>query len=133
MKIHSWLICLVILGVIICQPAVSQTSDFEPVLHWTFQGDVFNGDDMDPVLTTFVQMEDGGFSGTYEMGEEDGLEIGTLSELKWESQYLLKCTWEDKYGSGRLLILFSADYEMFQGFWGIKDDETYYPWNGAAQ
>ena len=130
MKIKPLLISLVLFGVIFCQPAVSDENEGMPVKRWTFQGEVFNGNDMDPVLTVFEQYDGGEAYGTYQMGEEDGLAYGTLSGFEWESEYLLKCIWEDKYGSGSLRILFSAQYKSFRGFWGMSDDETYYPWDG---
>jgi hypothetical protein len=104
-----------------------------PVFRGTFQGQVFSGDDLDPVLTTFKENEKGELSGIYAMEEEEGLEEGQLSEFTWETPYVLKCRWKDRYGDGTLRMLFSAQHAMFQGFWGDSDDKTFFPWSGVKQ
>ncbi|MDB4055474.1 hypothetical protein N9496_05735 [Akkermansiaceae bacterium] len=110
-----------------------QTESALTALKGTYQGQVFNGDDLDPVLTTFRLSEGQKLSGIYAMGEEDGIATGTLSEFKWESDYVLVCTWQDKYGRGTLRILFSADLSMFRGFWGTSSKATLLPWDGVKQ
>jgi hypothetical protein len=116
-----------------CTATLAQERTVKPVIRGTFQGQVYNGDDMDPVLTTFKHNANGDSSGTYAMGEEDGLEVGMLSDFEWEGPYTLKCKWKDKYGTGTLRILFSAEYRMFRGFWGKSEDTAILPWDGVKQ
>ena len=98
----------------------------------TYEGQVFNGDDMDPLLTTFT-VDGKNISGTYVIEEEDGFETGKLSDCKFEGEYTVTCIWSDKYGSGFARILFAADYRAFNGFWGNTADATVFPWNGVRK
>lgn len=104
-----------------------------PALSGTYEGRVFNGDNMDPVLTTLFINQLGQVIGKYAMGEETGLEIGELSNLKMEGDYTFVFDWKDKYGTGTLRLLFSSDYKTFYGFWGKTKSETVLPWNGIKK
>ena len=116
----------------ILQPvALGEAEAAVPLLKGTYQGGVFNGDDLTSVLTIFSSAEDGTASGTYAMTEDDGLEIGSLSNFKWEGDHVLVCTWKDKYGTGILRLLFSADRSIFKGFWGADSKTTSQPWDGV--
>ena len=133
MNARAILISAMLIALAICSTAQAQERTAKPVIRGTFQGQVYNGDDMDPVFTTFKPNANGEMSGTYAMGEEDGLELGTLSEFEWEGPYTLKCKWKDKYGTGTLRILFSAEYRMFRGFWGESEVTAFLPWDGVKQ
>ena len=78
----------------------------------------------------FVVCCDGELKGTYKITEEDGVEQGCLSDFKWEDDYVLVCTWKDKYGSGTLRMLFSVDLSAFRGFWGEDAKSTLLRWDG---
>ena len=104
-----------------------------PPILATYEGQVFNGDDMDSILTTFSIDDGKQLSGTYVVEEETGMETGKLSDCKLESAYTVTCTWQDKYGSGFARILFSADYRSFGGYWGLSSDTTFLPWNGTRK
>lgn len=102
-------------------------------LEGNYQGHVWNGGDTDPVFTIFRLTADKKLSGSYSIKEEGGIERGTLSEFKWESDYVLVCRWQDRYGEGTLRILFSADLSTFRGFWGTNSETTLFQWDGAKQ
>jgi hypothetical protein len=133
MNARATLTAALLIALSLCSATLAQERPAKPVIRGPFQGQVYNGDDMDPVLTTFKQNATGETSGTYAMGEEDGLEVGTLSDFEWEGSYTLKCKWKDKYGTGTLRILFSAEYRMFRGFWGQSEDTGFFPWDGVKQ
>ena len=99
----------------------------------SYQGQVLNGDDFDPVLTAFSRNAEGRWSGSYAIGEEEGIETGTLDECGWEAAYLLSCTWTDRYGTGSVRVLFSTDYRIFRGFWGTDPSDTRMAWDGVKQ
>lgn len=121
----------VIFGSAVAQ-AQSDQAPPPPILA-TYEGQVFNGDDMDSILTTF-SIEDGKqLSGTYVVEEETGMETGKLSDCKLEGAYTVTCTWQDKYGTGFARILFSADYRSFSGYWGQSSETTFLPWNGVRK
>jgi hypothetical protein len=103
------------------------------VLSGTYEGRVFNGDNMDPVLTTFFIDESGQVLGKYAMGEETGLEVGVLTNLRMEGDYTFVFDWKDRYGTGILRILFSSDYKVFYGLWGKTQSDTLLPWNGIKR
>ena len=108
-------------------------SDAPQAIIATYEGLVFNGDNMDPILTTFI-IEDGKkLKGTYVIEDEEGFESGTLTDCTLEGTYTVTCTWKDKYGAGVARILFSADYRAFNGFWGETSDTTFQPWNGVRK
>ena len=98
-----------------------------------YQGKVFNGDDMDPIITSFYQDDSGKLVGRYAMGEENGLELGELSNIRIEKHDLVLADWRDKYGTGMVRMLFSADYQSFNGFWGEVEAESILPWNGTKE
>lgn len=98
----------------------------------TYEGQVFNGDDMDPLLTTFT-VDGKTITGTYVIEEESGFETGNLNSCKFEGEYTVMCLWTDKYGSGFARILFSADYRAFNGFWGQTPENTVFPWSGVRK
>ncbi len=98
----------------------------------TYEGLVFNGDNMDALLTTFT-VDGKSISGTYVIEEEAGFETGNLNSCKFEGEYTVTCLWTDKYGSGFARILFAADYRAFNGFWGQTPETTVFPWNGIRK
>lgn len=102
-------------------------------LSGSYEGVVLNGDDFDPVLTAFSRDSAGRWSGTYAIGEEDGIQVGVLDECDWEAAYLLRCTWNDAQGSGVVRWLFSSDYRAFRGYWGENAESTSVPWDGLKQ
>ena len=132
MKTKSLLFLITLVGAsVLLSAGKANEHDRSRIVDGRFQGQVFNGDDMDPVLTTFVASSQGRASGAYLITEENRDVVGTLSNFKWESPYVLTCTWQDTYGSGTLRILFSTEYTMFRGFWGESDDTTNRPWDGV--
>lgn len=112
--------------------AVAGDADAAPSgpLPGAYQGQVYNADNLDPVLTVFFRDAGDRWRGTYAVGEDEGFEAGTLDECRWDADYLLRCRWTDKYGSGVVRMLFAADYRSFRGFWGTQANDTFLPWDG---
>jgi hypothetical protein len=121
-------VCFTTLGIAAEEPSKAAS---QPAIA-TYEGQVYNGDNMDPLLTTFT-VDGKNLSGTYVVDEESGPETGSLSNCKFESEFSVLCTWTDKYGSGFARMLFSADYRAFNGFWGQTSDATVFPWNGVRK
>ena len=122
-------VCLVSLTTISFS-ADAQNPVKRPAITGSYQGQVYNENNMDPVVTNFVEDSQDGISGSYAMGEDDGAATGTLSDCFWEPPYVVVCTWEDKYGAGTIRVLFNATYQSFQGFWGQEVHGTTLPWSG---
>jgi len=112
--------------------ALAEEADVAPSgpLPGAYQGQVYNADNLDPVLTVFFRDASDRWRGTYAVGENEGFEAGTLDECHWDADYLLRCRWTDKYGSGVVRMLFAADYRSFRGFWGTQSNDTFLPWDG---
>lgn len=84
-----------------------------------------------PVITRF-RVNTGRIEGSYEFKERDDIVEGTIKDCTVEGAYTIVCSWEDKYGSGGLRIVFARGASSFSGFWGEAKDETFFPWNGIA-
>ncbi|MDP2153951.1 MAG: hypothetical protein Q8J66_09880 [Methylotenera sp.] len=87
-----------------------------------------------PIKTEFSVNDKGVRSGQYVMTEQDGtLVSGTLDEFKQEGPYTLLVSWHDKYGSGKLRMLFSQQQLLFKGLWGHHADSTLMRWDGVKE
>lgn len=87
-----------------------------------------------PIKTEFSVNDKGVRSGQYVMTERSGAQVsGTLDEFKQEGPYTLLVSWHDKYGNGKLRMLFSQQLRSFKGFWGHHDDGTLMRWDGVKE
>ncbi len=122
-----------IMLVLFCSVAFAEEQFAIQSIVGSYEGSVFSGDDMIRVQTSFSLGESGAISGQYVMVEDDGLEMGTLTNFLVESSYSASMTWADKYGSGILRVVFSEDYSSFVGFWGDDVTPASLPWNGTKK
>lgn len=99
----------------------------------SYEGQVYNGDDLDPVLTVFSRSPAGAWTGSYVLGEEEDVEVGQLDACTWETMLLITCRWTDRHGVGFARLLFSSDYRAFRGFWGNTMDALTLPWDGGRE
>jgi hypothetical protein len=96
----------------------------------SYHGDVFNGTDLDPVVTTFILEPSGHLFGEYVVDEENGEYHGRLSNIVFEDVRTITLQWTDKCGEGFAVMEFAQDYPSFTGQWTSKDDSRPQPWNG---
>jgi hypothetical protein len=96
----------------------------------TYTGQVFNGDDLDPVVTTFSFSPTGVPTGSYTVDEETGVYSGTLSNILFEGERAISMEWTDKFGEGLAVMEFSSDYSSFTGEWTLRDGRNALPWSG---
>jgi len=122
--------CILVFSILFCSLDADQVKEEAKILG-SYSGEVFNGADLDPVITSFSYNEDGDLVGNYIVEEEDGELKGTLTNADWESLFTLTFKWTDKYGTGKLRVLFSGGYKIFSGFWGAKGEVADVPWNGV--
>ena len=99
----------------------------------TYNGKVFNGDDLDDVVTTFKIDEIGRLTGEYTVDEETGVYSGTLSDVIFDDDHSVSMEWTDKFGEGFAEMQFSDDFRSFTGNWTDKDGSRPLPWNGKRQ
>jgi hypothetical protein len=96
----------------------------------TYTGEVYNGDDLDPVTTTFTLTPSGRLTGNYTVDEENGAYSGTLSNILFDSDRAISMEWTDQFGEGLAVMEFSSDFSSFTGEWSGKDGLNPLPWNG---
>ncbi|MDR0780935.1 MAG: hypothetical protein LBF16_09635 [Pseudomonadales bacterium] len=96
----------------------------------TYTGEVFNGDDLDAVVTVFSFTSTGILTGSYTVDEETGVYSGTLSNFLFEDAHTISMEWTDKFGEGLALMEFSSDFRSFTGGWTQRDGLNPLPWNG---
>ena len=129
-----------------CAPVKTQVQQYNPQLDFIgiYEGEVDSGGHLIPVKTTFIGDKNGLKSGSYIMIEEGGKQVpGTLDAFTQEGPYTYFISWHDKYGKGKLRILFNDGGYSFKGYWGsTSEDEafalkwptqTFSAWNGHKQ
>lgn len=99
----------------------------------TYAGEVYNGADLDPVITVFTLQPTGRMTGSYSVDEEDGAFGGTLSNIILEDERTVSLEWTDKFGEGFAIMEFSRDFSSFTGEWVDKDGANPLPWTGQKQ
>lgn len=98
----------------------------------TYRGSVQSGGTYLPIVTTLYKDSRGQIVGEYVIHEDRSKTYGSLSQFTPIGEDTAKFTWTDKYGSGKLRILFSSNLEEFTGFWG-QDERTNYRWTGIRE
>lgn len=108
-----------------------------PGLEGTYQGFIWSGGSDAPGTTALTVKPDGAISGTYAFDEMGSEMRGTLTDCAFKAP-LLRCTWNDAYGSGALVMRFTGDFWAFEGSWynGSPDQSGEHPdkgfrWTGA--
>jgi hypothetical protein len=96
----------------------------------TYHGEVYNGADLDPVVTVFTLDPSGRMSGEYTVSEENGTYSGRLSNIVFEDLHTITLEWTDQFGEGFAVMEFSEDFNSFAGEWSGKDSASGLPWNG---
>jgi hypothetical protein len=112
-------------------PALSLAADNPyAALAGSYHGEVYNGTDLDPVVTTFTLEPSGRLVGQYVVGEENGEYSGHLSNVVFEDTQTITLEWTDKFGEGFAVMEFADDFKSFAGEWRGKDSTNPLPWNG---
>lgn len=106
------------------------TSPAPQQLTGIYTGEVNSGGTNTPIVTELFVGPDGHLSGKYTMQESTGPAEGQLYDIRREGPYTLLAAWKDKYGTGALRMLFSANGASFRGFWGNSKHATLLRWDG---
>lgn len=101
----------------------------------TYCGELLSGGVMTEVETRFVENTVSGVvTGRYVFTEQgqavDGLlaDAGSDGDANDLSRIFI---WRDKYGYGKLVVTFSADFSSFEGKWSDGGGQASAPWNGT--
>ena len=98
-----------------------------------YVGEVFNGGDMDPVVTTFFVTADGRLRRNYIAEDEMEIIEGTVSNVFNIEGRTYSFEWTDKYGEGQAVLVFSEDFNSFKGFWTDNSGSDQLPWSGTKE
>ena len=81
--------------------------------------------------TEFRKTREGFLEGSYTMDEQREVVPGTLSQCKAMQVRVMRCVWNDKYGTGNLEVTFSENFSGFNGYWGEGSLEPVFRWSGS--
>ncbi len=95
-----------------------------------FDGKIHDSRSGVPVTTSFHKDGEGNLSGGYKIKNPGKSYSGQLEDIELEEGNILKCTWRDKHGWGKLKIEFSEDFKEFKGYWRPKTGTSRYKWTG---
>ncbi|MES2625644.1 MAG: hypothetical protein V4628_10220 [Pseudomonadota bacterium] len=118
--------CILLFAATISYAAENPYAD----LAGSFEGEVYNGADLDPVVTKFTLEPSGRLTGEYTVSEENGAYSGRLSNIVFEDTHTITLEWTDQFGEGFAVMEFSSDFTSFAGEWSGKDGANPLPWNG---
>lgn len=99
----------------------------------SYSGEVYNGNDMDPVVTSFTLTANGRLRGNYIVEDEIEIVEGTISNAVLVEGRTWSFEWTDKYGEGSAVLIFSDDFQSFRGYWTDKSAAREFPWSGVKQ
>lgn len=57
--------------------------------------------------------------------------LGTLTKCQATQVRVMRCVWNDKYGTGSLEVTFSKSFSSFNGYWGEGISKPTFQWSGS--
>lgn len=115
----------------------SLATQAQPTDDWTvqavgsYESRIWTGGNIIPATTEFIQSTDGSLRGRYILFEPGKSVPGVLSDCQAVAVEMLRCGWQDQYGTGVLEVSFSGDFSQFNGFWGTDNEEPWLRWSGS--
>ena len=122
----SHLRTLAAIALLCASPALSRGAG----ITGTYCGAVLSSGEMTDVVTRFVQESDGKISGSYKFMDGKIPVTGALVSRSAPGAVQVDFLWQDKFGSGRVVISPAADWNSFTGKWGSNADLPRYDWYG---
>jgi hypothetical protein len=105
-------------------------SKLKPALG-SYQSQIWNAGSLLSGTTEFRENSDGFIEGSYTMNEQGTLVQGTLSQCQTTQVRTMNCVWNDKYGTGNLVVTVSENFSSFNGYWGEENSEPEFQWSGS--
>ena len=125
---------VILISIIFIPFTVSAAENFDySKISGRYVGVVFNGNDLDPVVTTFFVLPDGRLRGNYTVEDEVELLEGTISNTFNLEGQTYSLEWTDKYGEGNAVFVFSNDFSGFNGFWTNNTESNQFQWSGTKE
>jgi hypothetical protein len=115
----------------------SLSANAQPSNNWveqalgSYQSQILNAGILTSGKTEFRKNSNGSLGGIYTMNEEGEIVQGKLSKCQAKKIQVMRCIWNDKYGTGELEVIFSEDFSSFNGYWGEEFSEPVYRWSGS--
>ncbi|HEY5819746.1 MAG TPA: hypothetical protein VIU14_15375 [Mesorhizobium sp.] len=94
-------------------------------------GKAWSGGLIVDVVTELSVGVGGKLSGKYMFDDRGRTTQGTLSETQASEGRIKTLTWNDIYGTGKVLLIFDQSYGGFTGKWGQLEGEPFAPWTGG--
>ena len=123
------LLYLLLPGALVAQAPPGNLSGFAG----TYTGDVFNGDDLDPITTVFRVADGNRLTGDYTVNAEQFDYDGVISNIVFEDGQTITGEWTDRFGEGFFRLQFSGDFSSFTGYWSEYDSDNQLPWSGRRR
>ncbi len=96
----------------------------------SYSGKIWSGGALVPVETEFIMNNDTSLIGSYSIKEQG---LGVLSRCQAVKTFVVRCFWDDRYGSGDYEVTFTKDFSGFKGYWSPKGLTEKLPWDGTRQ
>ncbi len=96
-----------------------------------YQSQIWGGDRLLPGTTEFRKTGSSSIEGRYTMNEQGKSVPGSLAQCQAIQVRVMRCVWNDKYGTGNLEVTFSEDFSIFNGYWGEGSSEPGFRWSGS--
>jgi hypothetical protein len=97
----------------------------------TYQSQIWSGGSLVSGTTEFRKTSDGSLEGSYKMNETGKSVLGTLTQCQATQIQVMRCVWNDKYGTGSLEVTFSESFSSFNGYWGEGTSVPAFRWSGS--
>lgn len=122
---------LLLVGVCNLNASAQPSTDWLEQALKNYQSQIWSADSLVSGTTEFRKTSDGSIEGSYTMNEQEEVVPGTLSQCQTMQVRVMRCVWNDKYGTGSLKVTFSENFSSFDGYWGGENSESAFPWNGS--
>jgi hypothetical protein len=118
-------------GVCNLNASAQSSSDWLEQALGNYQSRILSGGILVSGTTEFRKTRTGSLEGSYTMDEQGEVVPGTLSQCQAMQVRMMRCVWNDKYGTGNLEVTFSENFSSFNGYWGEESSESVFRWSGS--
>ncbi len=122
--------CAIVLAALLTTSSVVASAGAESRPTGRYCGKLVSSGLLVDAETTFSTDEDGRVFGSYQFRDGDAVTDGRLQEIGRDSGRTKSLRWTDKYGNGRLVIIFDPSFAQFDGHWGASDAVPDHRWVG---
>lgn len=111
--------------------SAQSSSDWVDQALGNYQSRILSAGSLVSGTTEFRKTREDSLEGSYKMDEQGKVVFGTLSQCQVMQVLVMRCVWNDKYGTGNLEVTFSENFSSFNGYWGEIGSEPVFRWSGS--